>query len=378
VKDATFEEVVLGGLAPDRGLYVPQTMPTISPAELEEMRGMSFPELAFAVISRFVGEEDIPAKDLKEIIDRSYSTFRDADVSPVKQFGSAWILELFHGPTFAFKDVALQLLGNLFEYFLSKRTGDEAQLTILGATSGDTGSAAIYGLRGKANVRCFILYPKGRTSAIQERQMTTVPDKNVQCIAVEGTFDDCQNIVKASFQDPEFRDAVRLGAVNSINWARVLAQITYYFWAYFRITDFDPSIQRLSFSVPTGNFGDVLAGYYAKRMGLPVDQLLVATNVNDILHRFFTTGNYHKADVTQTSSPSMDISISSNFERYLFELAGRDHAKLKDWMTGFEATGELTLTGDLLEKARADFISGRGDEDDVSEWISCKTNLIYV
>lgn len=324
---------------------------------------MTFPELAFAVISRYVGEEDIPATQLKEIIDRSYSTFRTPDVSPLKQLGSAWILELFHGPTFAFKDVALQLLGNLFEYFLSKRTGADGHLTILGATSGDTGSAAIYGLRGKANVRCFILYPKGRTSAIQERQMTTVPDANVQCIAVEGTFDDCQNIVKAAFQDPEFRDEVRLGAVNSINWARVLAQITYYFWAYFRITDYDPSIESLSFSVPTGNFGDVLAGYYAKCMGLPVEQLLVATNVNDILHRFFETGEYHKADVTQTHSPSMDISISSNFERYLFELAGRDHARLKDWMTSFERTGKLTLSADLLTKAREDFISGRGDED---------------
>jgi len=245
VKDATFEEVVLGGLAPDRGLYVPQVMPTITPEELEGMRSMTFPELAFAIVSRFVGEEDIPAKDLKDIIDRSYSTFRTAEVSPVKQLGSAWILELFHGPTFAFKDVALQLLGNLFEYFLSKRSGPEGFLTILGATSGDTGSAAIYGLRGKANVRCFILYPKGRTSAIQERQMTTVPDKNVQCIAVEGTFDDCQNIVKAAFQDKEFREEVRLGAVNSINWARVLAQITYYYWAYFRITDFDPSIDKV-------------------------------------------------------------------------------------------------------------------------------------
>jgi len=252
VRDATFEEVVLGGLAPDRGLYVPQVMPTITPEELEGMRSMTFPELAFAIVSRFVGEEDIPAKDLKDIIDRSYSTFRTAEVSPVKQLGSAWILELFHGPTFAFKDVALQLLGNLFEYFLSKRSGPEGFLTILGATSGDTGSAAIYGLRGKANVRCFILYPKGRTSAIQERQMTTVLDKNVQCIAMEGTFDDCQNIVKAAFQDKEFREEVRLGAVNSINWARVLAQITYYYWAFFRITDFDPSIDKVRVCVGGG------------------------------------------------------------------------------------------------------------------------------
>jgi threonine synthase len=245
IKNATFEDVVLGGLAPDRGLYVPEVLPTLTPVELQAMRCLTFPDLAYAIVSRFVGEEDIPAKDLKDIVDRSYSTFRSPDVSPVKQLGSAWILELFHGPTFAFKDVALQLLGNLFEYFLSKRSGAEAFLTILGATSGDTGSAAIYGLRGKANVRCFILYPKGRTSAIQERQMTTVPDKNVQCIAVEGTFDDCQNIVKAAFQDASFREEIRLGAVNSINWARVLAQITYYFWAYFRITDFDPSIEQV-------------------------------------------------------------------------------------------------------------------------------------
>ena len=268
--------------------------------------------------------------------------------------------ELFHGPTFAFKDVALQMLGNFFEYFLA--TGSNGgRLAVLGATSGDTGSAAIAGLRGKQGVDCIILFPNGRVSAIQERQMTTIPDKNIHCVAIEGTFDDCQDLVKASFDTPEFRDKVHLGAVNSINWCRVLAQTTYYFWSYLRVTDMDSSIDKVSFSVPTGNFGDVLAGYYAKRMGLPVGKLLVATNENDILHRFFTTGQYHRYDIAHSISPSMDICVSSNFERYLYALAGNNATKLAAWMKDFEKTKELTIDGDLLAKAQADFLSARAD-----------------
>ena len=269
--------------------------------------------------------------------------------------------ELFHGPTFAFKDVALQMLGNFFEYFLSTGSND-GRLAVLGATSGDTGSAAIYGLRGKKGVDCIILYPKGRVSEIQERQMTTVPDDNIHCVAVVGgTFDDCQDIVKASFNDTEFRERVKLGAVNSINWCRVLAQTTYYFWSYLRVADAEKGVEKVNFSVPTGNFGDILAGYYSKRMGLPVGDLIVATNENDILHRFFEKGEYHRENIQKTISPSMDICVSSNFERYLYHLAGDDSATLASWMSNFESTGKLTITGKKLQEAKADFKSAKAD-----------------
>lgn len=252
------------------------------------------------------------------------------------------------------------MLGNFFEYFL--QTGSNGgRLAVLGATSGDTGSAAIYGLRGKKGVDCVILYPHGRVSEIQERQMTTVPDSNIHCVAVDGTFDDCQDLVKASFADKEFRDRVKLGAVNSINWCRVLAQTTYYYWSYLRVTDQHKDVTSVNYSVPTGNFGDVLAGFYAKRMGLPVGKLIVATNENDILHRFFSTGEYHRYDIAKTISPSMDICVSSNFERYLFHLAGDDSSTLASWMSAFEATGKLTITGKKLEEAREDFLSARAD-----------------
>jgi threonine synthase len=254
------------------------------------------------------------------------------------------------------------MLGNFFEYFLE--TGSNGgHLTVLGATSGDTGSAAIYGLRGKKGVDCVILFPKGRVSPIQERQMTTVQDSNIHCVAVEGaTFDDCQDIVKASFNTPDFRDRVKLGAVNSINWCRVLAQTTYYYWSYLRVTD-KPEFKdaTVSYSVPTGNFGDVLAGFYSKQMGLPVGRLVVATNENDILHRFFTKGEYHRQSIAETISPSMDICVSSNFERYLFCLAGNDSEVLGKWMKDFESTHKLTVEGDLLKKAQDDFSSVRGD-----------------
>jgi threonine synthase len=276
--------------------------------------------------------------------------------------------ELFHGPTFAFKDVALQMLGNFFEYFLS--TGSNGgRLAVLGATSGDTGSAAIYGLRGKKGVDCIILYPTGRVSEIQERQMTTVPDDNIHCVSVDGTFDDCQDIVKASFNDKEFRDTVKLGAVNSINWCRVLAQTTYYFWSYLRVTDNEKDVEKVNFSVPTGNFGDILAGYYSKRMGLPVGDLIVATNENDILHRFFSQGTYHREDIQETISPSMDICVSSNFERYLYHLAGNDATTLASWMGAFESTGKLTITGKKLDEARADFKSAKADTANTLETI---------
>ena len=260
------------------------------------------------------------------------------------------------------------MLGNFFEYFLSTGSNN-GRLAVLGATSGDTGSAAIYGLRGKKGVDCIILYPNGRVSEIQERQMTTVPDDNIHCVSVDGTFDDCQDIVKASFNDKEFRDTVKLGAVNSINWCRVLAQTTYYFWSYLRVTDAEKDVKLVNFSVPTGNFGDILAGYYSKRMGLPVGDLIVATNENDILHRFFTEGEYHREDIQKTISPSMDICVSSNFERYLYHLAGDDATTLANWMSAFESTGKLTITGKKLDEARSDFKSAKADTANTLETI---------
>jgi threonine synthase len=359
-QNMSFRDVVMTGLAHDRGLFVPDVLPTVSNEELESWRSLSYPDMAVEVISKFVGEDQVPRENLVDIVKRSCAAFRSEDVTPVIEVGGHAVLELFHGPTFAFKDVALQMLGNFFEYFLS--TGSNGgRLAVLGATSGDTGSAAIYGLRGKKGVDCIILYPEGRVSEIQERQMTTVPDSNIHCVAVDGTFDDCQDLVKASFADKEFRDEVKLGAVNSINWCRVLAQTTYYFWTHLRVTDKHKDVTTVNYSVPTGNFGDILAGYYSKRMGLPVGKLIVATNENDILHRFFTKGEYHRHDIEKTISPSMDICVSSNFERYLFHLAGDDSGILADWMTTFETTKKITITGPKLKEAQDTFLSARAD-----------------
>lgn len=356
-----FRSVVMTGLAHDRGLFVPDSFPTVGAEELESWRGLDFSGVAVNVISKFVQDDQVPAEKLEDIVRRSCAAFRHEEVTPVITVGGHKVLELFHGPTFAFKDVALQMLGNFFEYFLE--TGSNGgRLAVLGATSGDTGSAAIYGLRGKKGVDCVILFPKNRVSPIQERQMTTVQDENIHCVAIEGTFDDCQDLVKASFSSPEFRDRVKLGAVNSINWCRVLAQITYYFWSYLRVTDEEKFKNcKIGYSVPTGNFGDILAGFYAKQIGLPVGKLIVATNENDILHRFFTKGEYHREAINKTISPSMDICVSSNFERYLFYLAGNDSSKLAEWMKKFEETKKLTIAGGLLEKAQSHFSSARAD-----------------
>jgi len=348
------------GLAHDRGLFVPDSLPSVSPTELEKWRSFSFPDLAVAVISKFVGDDQVPRENLEDIVKRSCAAFRSDEVTPVIEVGGHAILELFHGPTFAFKDVALQMLGNFFEYFL--QTGSNGgRLAVLGATSGDTGSAAIYGLRGKKGVDCIILYPHGRVSEIQERQMTTVQDSNIHCVSIDGTFDDCQDLVKASFADKKFRDDVKLGAVNSINWCRVLAQTTYYFWTHLRVTDKHKEVTTVNYSVPTGNFGDILAGYYAKRMGLPVGKLIVATNENDILHRFFSKGDYHRKDIAETISPSMDICVSSNFERYLYHLASDNSSTLLSWMNTFESTGKISVTSEQLKRAQSDFLSARAD-----------------
>lgn len=425
------------GLAPNGGLFIPEHLPRLPEDWESEWSKLSFQDLALEIYSLFIASSEISRDDLRTLIQKSYSTFRRPEVAPLKQVGeSEYILELFHGPTFAFKDVALQFLGNLFEYFLSRRNANKApdaadreRLTVVGATSGDTGSAAIYGLRGKKDVSIFITYPKGRVSPIQEAQMTTVEDSNVFNLAVKGTFDDCQDIVKALFADKDFNAQYRLGAVNSINWARILAQITYYFSSYFALlkelsskhpdTASVPNL-KVQYTVPTGNFGDILAGFFAKRLGLPIQPLIIATNENDILTRFFQTGRYEKASsdfassaatetaqtekaagaadgaqsqeggVKATLSPAMDILVSSNFERLLWYLAlenmtseayadekrgdvdGGLRAKLemagktvKSWMDQLKAEGKFEVPSHVLKAAKREFAAERVSDKEV-------------
>lgn len=352
-----FLDAVMTGLAPDGGLLLPECLPDVSD-KLEAWSKLSYQELAFDVMSLFL--TDMPADDLKALIDTSYSTFRTPEVAPVVPAGDFHILELWHGPTLAFKDVALQFLGNLFEYILKQRGGE---LNILGATSGDTGSAAIYGVRGKENINIFIMHPKGRTSPIQEKQMTSVLDANVYNLAVEGTFDDCQHLMKTIFADVDFKTEHSLGSVNSVNWARVLAQTVYYFYSFFRVQE-STGANEVQFSVPTGNFGDILAGYLATKMGLPVKKLILATNENNILSRFFNSGEYSLGEVVPTLSPSMDIQVASNFERYLYYRVGNDSAKLRDMMAQFTASGALKVDGsDVL------FSAGEGTTEQTLETI---------
>jgi len=331
-----FLDAVMTGLSPDGGLLLPGSLPDVSD-RLEAWKELSYPELAFEVMSLFI--TDMPADDLKELIEKSYSVFRVTEVAPVIPVGDLHILELWHGPTLAFKDVALQFLGNLFEYILEKRGGE---LNILGATSGDTGSAAIYGVRGKPKIRIFVMHPKGRVSPVQEKQMTSVLDDNVFNLAVQGTFDDCQHLMKSIFSDVAFKTEYSLGSINSVNWARVLAQMTYYFYAAFRVQE-STGAEEVQFSVPTGNFGDILAGYLAAQMGLPVHKLILATNENNILSRFFNTGEYSLSEVVPTLSPSMDIQVASNFERYLYYRLGKDAGALRDMMDSFKAEKSLSV-----------------------------------
>ena len=328
-----FSDAVMMGLARDGGLLLPRSLPDVRD-RLDAWRRLSYPDLAFELMRLFV---DLPDDALRPMVARSYGVFRHPEVTPVVPVGGVHVLELFHGPTLAFKDVALQFLGNLFECLLGKSS---RHMNIVAATSGDTGSAAIEGVRGRERIRIFVLHPHGRVSPVQERQMTSVLDDNVFNIAVDGTFDDCQGLVKAVFSDLEFRDRHALGAVNSINWARVLAQIVYYFYGAFRVMDRTGS-RRVRFAVPTGNFGDILAGYLAARMGLPIGRLVLATNENDILSRFFNSGVYSLGRVVETLSPSMDIQVASNFERYLYYRAGEDPRRLKAMMDQFAAAGRL-------------------------------------
>ena len=346
-----FEEALLAGMAEDGGLYVPEHMPCFSAAEITAMAGLSYPELAQQIMLPFV-EGCIPEQDLKAIIDDCYAGFRHEAVAPLVQLAAnEWVLELFHGPTLAFKDFALQLLGRLLDYVLERQ---HRKVVIMGATSGDTGSAAIEGCKRCKNIDIFILHPHQRVSAVQRRQMTTVAGDNIHNIAVQGNFDDCQAMVKASFADRSFLPADRsLIAVNSINWARIMAQIVYYFYAGVAL---GAPARPLSFSVPTGNFGDIFAGYLARQMGLPIEQLIIATNRNDVLHRIMTTQTYARTELHHTLSPSMDITVSSNFERLLFDLYDRDGLAVAELLQRFE-TEDIALSDTAMARAHSLFDS---------------------
>lgn len=355
--ELTFEEAMLTGLARDGGLYVPETVPTMTHDEIAALAGQSYEDVAFAVMRPFIGDE-FPDGQLKSAIRHAYEGFGHTARAPMVQLApNHFLLELFHGPTLAFKDFAMQLIGQLFQGALERR-GEK--VTIVGATSGDTGSAAIEAFRGLDNVDVFILFPDGRVSEVQRRQMTTPSEGNVHALAVEGDFDDCQAKLKDMFNDFEFRDEVRLAGVNSINWARVLAQVVYYFTSAVAL---GAPHREVSFTVPTGNFGDIFAGYIAKQMGLPIRDLVIATNQNDILHRTLETGAYTKAGVTPSISPSMDIQVSSNFERVLFDAYGRDGAVVAEQMADL-ADGGFTISQGAIEFLRGVFKSGRVSEDE--------------
>ena len=362
-----FCEILLEGLAPDGGLYLPEHYPQVDTAMLEKWRGLPYAELAFEVLSLYI--DDIPATDLKAICDKTYTeqVFGSKEIVPLRPLGDGLYLEaLSNGPTLAFKDMAMQLLGNLFEYELARR-GEE--LNILGATSGDTGSAAEYAMRGKKGVRVFVTSPDGRMSPFQQAQMFSLQDENIHNIAIAGVFDDCQDIVKAVSNDLAFKRQYKIGTVNSINWARLMAQVVYYFAGYFQATK--SNTEKVSFTVPSGNFGNVCAGHVARSMGLPIDKLVVATNENDVLDEFFRTGIYRvrtSADTHETSSPSMDISKASNFERFVFDLLGRDGGKTRSlFHDQLNSQGSFELGAEpafAMAAGRYGFVSGKSTHAD--------------
>jgi threonine synthase len=360
----SFEEAMLTGLARDGGLYVPETIPQMSHDDIAALAGKSYEEIAFAVMRPFIGDT-FTDTEFREIIAKAYANFGHSARAPLVQLdNNHFLLELFHGPTLAFKDFAMQLIGQLFQVALSRR---KDRVTIVGATSGDTGSAAIEAFRGLDAVDVFILFPHGRVSDVQRRQMTTPSESNVHALAMDGHFDDCQSRLKDMFNDFEFRDGVKLAGVNSINWARVLAQVVYYFSSAVQL---GAPHRKVSFTVPTGNFGDIFAGYIAKRMGLPIDRLVVATNQNDILHRCLTTGEYRMDTVVPSISPSMDIQISSNFERALFDAYDREGAAVAALMDELKTKGGFTLSQGVLDNLRAQFDSGRVSEQETSTEIT--------
>ncbi len=359
-----FSDVLLAGLARDGGLYIPEKWPKLSPDDIAGLAGKPYADVAFRIMQPFVDGE-IADADLKAMLDEAYATFRHPAVTPLTQLApNHFLLELFHGPTLAFKDVAMQILSRLMDHILAKRG---ARATIVGATSGDTGGAAIEAFRGRERVDVVILFPNGRVSDVQRRQMTTPTEDNVHALAIQGNFDDAQALVKAMFNHFSFRDRIGLAGVNSINWARIMAQVVYYFVAGVAL---GAPWRQIAFTVPTGNFGDVFAGYVAGRMGLPIAKLVVATNVNDILHRTLETGHYEAKDVVPSISPSMDIQVSSNFERLLFEANLRDGAVVRGLMSAFTQSRRFTLDPDALKQIRTLFASGRTDEATTSATIA--------
>lgn len=351
-----FQEAVLTGLAPDGGLLIPERIPQARDC-LDDWAKLSYQDITFEILRLFT---DLPNDDLRELVDRSYERFRHPEIAPAWPVGPVYILELFHGPTLAFKDIALQFLSNFFEYILDRT---DRKLNILGATSGDTGSAAIHGVRGRDRINIFIMHPHKHVAPLQEKQMTAVLEPNVFNIAIEGTFDDCQRIMKAIFNDLEFKEKFSLGAINSVNWARVMVQIVYYFSAGLYVMT-ETQSKTVQFAVPTGNFGDVLAGYYARRMGMPISRLILATNENDILARFFNTGEYSLGKVVPTLSPSMDIQVASNFERYLYYRLNEDPVKLEAAMQQFAATGRLRIEPGADGTVDPVFVAGVGTTSD--------------
>ena len=361
-----FKEVFIKGLADDGGLFIPKSLNKYSKTEIDSFKQLSYQDLAKKIIFPFLGDfmnED----DLNKIIDKSYSVFRKKNVVKLKKIGDRSVLELFHGPTLAFKDIAMQLLGNFYEYYLNN---ENEKINIVVATSGDTGAAAVDAIKGKKNINIFVLHPHNRVSPVQRKLMTTGKDTNVFNIAIEGNFDDCQNLVKSMFVDKIFSNEIKMSGVNSINWARIIAQSVYYFYSYCLVED---DKQPINFSVPTGNFGDIYAGYLAKKMGLPINKLIVATNQNDILYRAISKGSYKVEKVAETISPSMDIQIASNFERLIFDLNNGDDQKTISAMKDIREKGNYTIDQKKLDKINIDFLSSRMNEDEVLKTIK----LVY-
>lgn len=370
-KEYSFEQVFIKGLADDGGLFIPKEVKKYSAEQIKALSNLSYQNLAKEIIYPFIGDF-MTANELSDIVDKSYSVFRKDNVVDLIKLGDTKVLELFHGPTLAFKDIAMQLLGNFYEHYLKKNNKD---INVVVATSGDTGAAAIDAIKGKKNMNIFVLHPHEKVSLVQRKLMSTVKEKNVFNIAIEGNFDDCQNLVKSMFADKEFSNSINMSGVNSINWARIIAQAVYYFYTYFQTQDKRP----INFSVPTGNFGDVYAGYLSKKMGLPINKFIVATNKNDILHRAISNGNYEAESVSETNSPSMDIQIASNFERLIYDLNDCDDNETSTIMHGIKKKGKYIISKDKMEKINKDFLSASMNEEEILDTIKevhIKYNII--
>ena len=360
-KEYSFEQVFIKGLADDGGLFIPKEVKKYNAEQIKALSKLSYQNLAKEIIYPFIGDF-MTANELSDIVDKSYSVFRKDNVVDLIKLGDTKVLELFHGPTLAFKDIAMQLLGNFYEHYLKK---NNKNINVVVATSGDTGAAAIDAIKGKKNMNIFVLHPHEKVSLVQRKLMSTVKEKNVFNIAIEGNFDDCQNLVKSMFADKEFSNSINMSGVNSINWARIIAQAVYYFYTYFQTQDKRP----INFSVPTGNFGDVYAGYLSKKMGLPINKFIVATNKNDILHRAISNGNYEAESVSETNSPSMDIQIASNFERLIYDLNDCDDNETSTIMHGIKKKGKYIISKDKMEKINKDFLSASMSEEEILDTI---------